>query len=119
MKTRLSSIVLVIIFTLFSTTAQFLYKRGAQDLSIDIIAIITNYNIIAGLFLYGCAAAILLFALKNAQLSVIYPFIALSFVWVALSAYFFLDETLSLITWAGILFIVVGVSLVGYGAEHE
>ncbi len=109
---------LILLFTVFSTTGQYLYKLGAASLKFNIIAIITNYPIIVGLFFYFIAAILLLYALKSAELSIIYPFIGLGYVWVAFVAFFFFNEKLLLLNWLGIGFIVLGVSLVGYGAEH-
>ena len=109
---------LILLFTAFSTAGQYLYKLGAGSLKLEPLAIITNYPVIVGLFFYVIAAALLMYALKKAELSVIYPFIGLGYVWVAFVAFFFFSEKLPLINWLGIGFIVLGVSLVGYGAEH-
>lgn len=113
-----TSLFLILLFTVFSTAGQYLYKLGAASLKFDITAIITNYPVIVGLFFYFIAAILLMYALKGAELSIIYPFIGLGYVWVVLVAFFFFSEKLLLINWLGIGFIVLGVSLVGYGAEH-
>lgn len=108
----------MVLFTVFSTAGQYLYKLGAGSLRLEPLALITNYPVLIGLFFYLIAAILLMCALKRAELSVVYPFIGLSYIWVALVAFFFFSERLPLISWAGVGFIVLGVSLVGYGAEH-
>src|SRR3989344_1695628 len=115
MKTSPAAILLIVIFTVFSVAAQYFYKTGAAALELNVQAIITNYNIFLGLFFYALGAVLVLFALKKAELSVAYPFFALSYVWVALVALFVLNEVLLLINWLGIFFIAAGISLVGYG----
>lgn len=111
-------LLLMVLFTVFSTAGQYLYKLGAGSLKLEPLALVTNYSVIAGLSFYFIAAVLLMYALKHAELSVVYPFIGMGYVWVALLAFFFFSEQLMLVNWLGIGLIVAGVSLVGYGAEH-
>lgn len=112
------AIFLMLLFTVFSTAGQYFYKLGAGSLSLEPLALVTNYAVILGLFFYFVAAVLLTYALKKAELSVVYPFIGMGYVWVALLAFFFFSEQLMLVNWLGIGLIVAGVSFVGYGAEH-
>ncbi|MBI2143994.1 hypothetical protein HYU17_02480 [Candidatus Woesearchaeota archaeon] len=113
-----AALLLILLFTVFSTAGQYLYKLGAGSLSFELGALIMNYPVIIGLFFYAVAAVLLMYALKKAELSVVYPFIGLSYVWVALLAFFFFSERLLAVNWLGIGFIAAGVSLVGYGSGH-
>ncbi len=115
---KLIAILLMFLFTVFSAAGQYLYKLGAGSLKLEPLALVTNYPVIAGLSFYFIAAVLLMYALKHAELSVVYPFIGMGYVWVAFLAFFFFSEQLMLINWLGIGLIVAGVSLVGYGAEH-
>lgn len=64
-----------------------------------------------GLFLYGFSAICWLWVLSRAYLSYAYPILALSFpIVVALSALIF-GEVISALRWAGVILIVLGVSL--------
>lgn len=64
-----------------------------------------------GFFFYGLSSLCWLWVLARVPLSLAYPFLALTFpIVVALSAYFF-GESISLLHWAGVGVIVVGVSL--------
>ena len=118
MRTKPFAIALMLLFTAFSTAGQYLLKLGAESFNLSITSLLTNYHVMLGLLFYGAAAALMLTAMKHAELSVIYPFVALSYVWVALGAFLFLKENLLITNWLGIALIVSGVGLVGYGAEH-
>ena len=117
MKTRPIAFFLIVFFTLFSTSGQYLYKLGAQQATLQ--NIFSFAPIAAGLAFYFVAAVLMMLALKKAQLSVVYPFIAMSYIWVAILAAIFFNEAMKISGWLGIISVVAGVSLVGYGAEHE
>ena len=72
---------------------------------------------IFGYILYALGAVIMIIALKYGDLSVIYPFLALSFVWVFLISIIFLGETILFVNWAGLFLIILGVSFIGRGAN--
>jgi drug/metabolite transporter (DMT)-like permease len=109
-------IIFVVVFcTLITSSAQFLLKRGLDQFSLSIPAVITNYNIILGFVAYGVGALLFMYALKHLDLSVAYPIMSLSFVWVSLISVWFLSETLILLQWMGVLSILAGVSLIGAG----
>jgi uncharacterized membrane protein len=48
------------------------------------------------------------------DLSVLYPLIALSYVWVSFLSYFVLKEPVSIVNFIGYAVIIVGVSLAAY-----
>ena len=85
MHTSPWAIVLVFISTLVNASAQFAYKFGSNQ-SLHLANLLTNYYIWLGLFLYGVSALMLVIALKYGELSVLYPVIATSFIWVNIIA---------------------------------
>jgi uncharacterized membrane protein len=114
-KTSIKSIMLVIICTILTSTGQILFKYSTSNLG-SIHSIITNIPLLAGFIFYGLGAIVLILALREGELSILYPFIALSFVWVALLSIQLFGEHVSLINWLGIVGIIFGVSLIGYGS---
>jgi len=120
-KTRPSSIIKVVICTLIISMAQVLYKIGSARLSLDLTALLTNTPIWAGLFLYFMGALLLVWALKKGDLSILYPFLALSYVWVPLFSMLFLPvpERMNTLKWAGVFVIIAGVSFIGIGSSVE
>jgi drug/metabolite transporter (DMT)-like permease len=68
-----------------------------------------------GYALYGMSAVLLVLALRRSQLSLLYPVIALTFVWVAILSVIVFHETLTPMRIAGITTVVLGVGLLGFG----
>ncbi len=119
-ETKLWALGLVAACTLLTATGQLLFKLGLNKLVVvSFFEIITNFQLILGLIFYGFGAILLVIALKYGELSVLYPVVALSFVWVAILSYIFLFETIGLSKIIGILAIIIGVSLIGRGSTHN
>lgn len=116
-KTPFFAIVLVIICTFMTSSGQYFIKLGTNAFSNTLISIL-NFNLVWGFVLYGLGAIILIIALKYGELSVLYPFISLSFIWVFLLSIFLLNEQISVLNWIGLGTIVVGVSLIGVGGNN-
>jgi multidrug transporter EmrE-like cation transporter len=117
-KTKRWAALLVLVCTAFTSAAQVFYKAGVnRDLSLDFVALVTNYPIILGLIFYGVGAALLLIALKHGELSVLYPIVALSYIWVSLLASYFFAEPMNTYKWLGVFAIIAGVSLIGRGSD--
>ena len=118
MKTKPWAIGLVVFSTLITATAQMFYKIAANNITLSLASITSNLHLFVGMFLYGIAAIILILALKYGELSVLYPIISLSFVWVNILSMKFLAESLSALKWTGIVFIIIGVSFIGFGSKQ-
>lgn len=116
-KTALWAMALVFFFTFLTSTAQLFYKLGADKLKFDIFALITNYPLIIGAMLYVISAILLMVALRGGELSVLYPIVSLSYVWVSLLSIFFLHEQMNPWKWAGVCVIIIGVSYIGLGSD--
>lgn len=120
MKTKLWVILLTLLCTLITSTAQILWKFGAKKISLDFYLLITNYPLIIGFILYFLGSILLMMAFKGGDLSFLYPLFALSYIWISiLSPKFFPTDSMSLVKWFGIFFIIMGVSLVGIGGNKH
>ncbi len=119
MKTRLSAIILVIFCTIFTATGQILWKLGVKNLELSFLGLITNYPLILGFVSYGVGTVLLVVALKYGELSVLYPFIALSFIWVGFMSVAFLGEVMTFFKWMAILLIIGGVSLISFKSDKH
>ena len=119
MATKTWAVLLVAFTTIITTSAQIFYKFGANVLEFNILSIVTNYNLIAGLALYAVGAALLIIALKGGELSVLYPIIATSYIWVTIASSYFFNESTNTMKWAGIIAIIIGVSMIGYGSKTQ
>lgn len=115
MATKAWSIILMSLTTLLISFAQVLYKMGANNLtSFNIYSIITNYALIAGILVYGIAAVLMVIAFKGGEVSVLYPIIAFSYIWVSLMSITFFREPMNLFKWFGVCLIVLGVCVINY-----
>ncbi len=81
----------------------------------DVMALVTNLPLIAGYALYGVNTLLLVLALREGELSTLYPIIALTYVWVAVLSYTLLGESPGLLKDIGIALIVAGVAVLGRG----
>lgn len=116
MKTKTWAIALMFFCTFVTASAQISWKLGVNKLQPGSIL---NLGILVGFVLYGIGAVILLICLKHGELSVIYPLIALSFIWVnLLSPRFFPTDSMNILKWVGIAFIIGGVTFVGLGSKQ-
>ncbi|GEM_PF-128900 len=119
LKTKISAILLVLLCTVFTSIGQVLFKTGSKNLALNLHLLITNYPLILGLLSYAIGAFILIVALKKGELSVLYPFISMSFVWVSFLSVKYLSEHMSAFKWAGIFVIFLGISCIGFGSKSR
>ena len=92
-------------------------KLGMEHFTLNLLAIVTNVPLILGYSLYGVNTLLLVVALRDAELSMLYPIIALTYVWVTLLSYTLLHETPNGYKNLGIATIVVGVAVLGRGGR--
>jgi multidrug transporter EmrE-like cation transporter len=80
----------------------------------------TNLPLFSGLSCYGISTGLLVLALRYGELSVLYPIIALTYVWVSILSVVLLGETMNAFKIAGLSLIVVGVAVLGWrGAKAK
>jgi drug/metabolite transporter (DMT)-like permease len=121
MRTEPKAFALMILCTFLTSIAQILYKFGANRLidGFSIITLITNLPLISGLALYVIAGMILITALKGGDVTVLYPVVATSYVWVSLLSMFFFNEQMGLYRWIGIFVIIAGIISIAMGSKKD
>lgn len=77
-----------------------------------VTAIAMNPFIVSGLALYGLGAAVWIVVLSRVDLSLAYPMLGLSYVFVLIFSWLLLGEHVSPLRWMGTLLIITGVVLV-------
>jgi drug/metabolite transporter (DMT)-like permease len=113
MKTKKWAIALVILCTLFTSSAQFFFKKGADALpSITIFAI-------AGLACYAIGALFLMASFKGGEVTVLYPIFSTSFIWVVIISKYALEESVGFYKWLGIAFIIAGIIFISTSKKSE
>ncbi len=105
---------LVFICTILGAAAQILMKNGVNHMThFSLLQAIRNVPLLAGYCLYGINTLLLMLALRDGELSMLYPIIALTYVWVTMLSTYFFNEQVTLPKIAGIMVIVGGVTVLG------
>lgn len=110
----------VVFCTLIGAAAQILIKTGANHLRRPgflgaITAMFTNPPVFFGYCLLGVFTALLIYALRDGELSMLYPVIALTYVWVSILSVVIFHESMNALKMVGVLVIVIGVAVLGRG----
>ena len=111
-ETHCLAVMLALICAVLAAVGQLLFKLGAVYVTGEIASWLANWRVMSGMLLYGLSAVLFVLALKHGKLTVLYPLIATSYIWVALLSNRFLGEPVSLGRWIGIGLIISGISVV-------
>lgn len=114
--TSLFAILLVLVATIIGAFGALFLKYGAEKLTRSDNWTFINKRLVLGVFFYGLSSIFFLIALKNGELSVLYPITSLSYVWISLLSIRMLGEKMNFLKWLGIAAILAGVSLIGFGS---
>lgn len=111
--------------TVFAATAQVLLKFGATHAMPQLnpgdtstwmpflVALAGNYQLLLGYGAHSINALLLILALRDGELSMLYPIIALTYVWVNLLSIYFFHDQMNGWKAAGIALVIGGVALMG------
>lgn len=117
------SLGLVFCCTLLGAAAQVLMKSGAGHVSHPglagvLVGMFTDPWLFSGYALYGVSTLLLILALRDGQLSLLYPVIALTYVWVTLASLVFFREAINPYKLTGIAIIIMGVAVLGRSSQQ-
>jgi multidrug transporter EmrE-like cation transporter len=109
---------LVFSCTVLGAAAQMLMKIGLGHLGQPgIMGYLTSLPLLAGYCLYGLNTVLMVFALRDGELSILYPIIALTYVWVTVLSAVFFHESLNVFKLLGVATVVAGVAVLGRGSR--
>ena len=123
------SVYLVLGCTIFAAAAQVLMKFGANHkmpaMSLAdgstwmpfLVALLGNVPLLSGYCMSAGTAFLFILGLRDGELSMLYPIIALTYVWVTLLSYGLLHERPNWLKNVGITTIMVGVAVLGRGGR--
>lgn len=123
-RQRRNALLAVACATLIQVAGQLLIKQGAARLGASptllesAIGMITIPQLFLGYALYGVFTVVMVFALKHGELSMLYPIMALSYVWVTVVSVLWLNEPVNVAEIAGVAVIVLGVAVLGRGSTQ-
>jgi multidrug transporter EmrE-like cation transporter len=105
---------LVFCCTLLGAAAQVVMKFGANQLAHPgLVGMLTNIPLMAGYVLYAAVTVLLVLALRDGELSLLYPIIALTYVWVTALSFVIFHDKVSMFKLIGVVAIVAGVAVIG------
>jgi multidrug transporter EmrE-like cation transporter len=117
---RKQSTGLVLLCTIFGAAGQMLIKTGANRLtSASALDMLRNPHVFFGYGLYGFSTILLILALRDGELSILYPVISLTYVWVTLLSLVILHETVNPLKITGLALIILGVALLGKNGNKK
>ena len=116
MAAELWAIGLVILATLIGAFGPILLKKASARKLSKISSLIKNYYLFGGVSLYAIGTMMFIPALKGGDLSILYPFVSVTYVWVSLLSVKFLGEKMNKYKWLGIALIISGVTFIGIGS---
>lgn len=115
---------MLVISVVFAVAGQFTLKSamnevgriGATEIAAagdTIVRALKEPRLWLGLTLFGVSALFWLVVLSRVDLSVAYPFVGLSYIIVVLFSRLFLNEHVTALRWLGVVFVAVGITIVG------
>jgi len=107
---------LTVLATLIGSVGALLFKYVSEHVHRNFLALFKKPSLYVGVFFYGIASLIFVFALRFGDLSTLYPIAGLSYVWISLLSIKFLKEKMNDVKWFGIILILIGVALISLGA---
>src|SRR3989344_369118 len=107
MRDQTKAVAVMLLCTVFTSLGQLLWKVGVER--IDLSSLLTFFNLpfLLGFVLYLVSAGLMFYAFSKGELSVLYPIVATSYVWVSLlSPFLFADDSMNWFKWAGVIVIL-------------
>jgi multidrug transporter EmrE-like cation transporter len=80
----------------------------------ELFSLVSNYSVIFGFLFYGISTLLYLRVLANLDLSLAYPTVGLSYVFIVILSQLLFKEQVSITRWLAIIIICTGVALVGF-----
>jgi drug/metabolite transporter (DMT)-like permease len=121
-------LLILLIGLAFESTGVVLLKKGMNQVGdmktmcvSEVVRVVkagvTNPQVLFGVFFEALFFVCLLILMSKSDISFLWPLTGLSFVFATLAAMVFLDERVSSVRWAGVVFIMLGAALISY-SEH-
>jgi len=114
------AVIITVFCTLFTSLGQLLWKDGISKVDLQQPVTLFNITFILGFVVYLVGGLMMLLAFKKGDLSLVYPIIATGYVWVSLlSPLLFPTDSMNPLKWAGIILILISVSILGWGSSKH
>jgi multidrug transporter EmrE-like cation transporter len=108
-KTPISSILLVLTASFIGSFGAVFLKSGAGRLRLHWHALVFNWRLIAGAVAYIISSIFFVAGLRNGELTILYPMVALGYIWTLIWSRLFFGEPLTRYKFLGIALIIAGI----------
>ncbi|MBN2420924.1 EamA family transporter [Candidatus Woesearchaeota archaeon] len=116
-KTSLNAVIFMLFSAIFASVGQILFKFAANEVN-STATLIFNPFLYFGLLGYGLGLLFMIKAIRRGELTVVYPVLATSFIWVSIaSPIFFAADSMNIQKWFGVAIIIIGITFVGKGRQ--
>jgi multidrug transporter EmrE-like cation transporter len=115
-KTPISSILLVLLASLIGSFGAVFLKLGAAHMKRGFRHIL-NWQLGFGILLFLGSSVPFVMGLKHGELSVLYPMVALGYVWALFWSKLFFDEAITKPKIAALVMILAGIVCIGAGGR--
>ncbi len=120
MSTPASSILLVLLASFIGSFGAVFLKSGSGHLkSSSILTLILNWRLGIGIAFFVLSSVFFVIAIKNGELSVLYPMVSLSYVWTMLWSRLFFGEPFTKGKFLGLAMILTGICFLGFGTSRN
>jgi multidrug transporter EmrE-like cation transporter len=115
---------MVLVCTVIGAAAQVLIKMGTAALGEHptmmetVVGILTTHLLFEGYALYGLSTVLLVLALRQGELSLLYPVFTLTYVWVTVLSVIIFHDSMNGFKLAGISTIIAGVGVLGRASRQ-
>ena len=109
---NIADILVMISSTVVGAFGAFFFKRGADRLEFSIVALIKNYSIYLGALLYLVSNILFILPLRSNNLSIVYGFSGLYYVWTMLIGRYILGERITTRKIVGVALVVIGIVVI-------
>ena len=117
MKTPLSSILLVLVASFIGSIGAVFLKSGAERLHFNLKSLVTNWRLAAGVSLFLLSSVFFLMGIKHGELTVLYPMVALGYIWTMVWSRMFFNEPFTRYKFVGIGMIMLGILFLQFGNQ--
>ena len=115
MTTELWAIGLVLAASFAGSFGPIFLKKASGRMKLSFRSLLDS-QLLIGFVFYAVGTVLFIPALKGGELSVLYPLVSTTYVWVSLWSMWFLGEKMTSLKWVGVFLIIAGVSLIGLGS---
>lgn len=115
MKTPVESMWLVLLAGFIGSFGAVLLKAGSAKLHLGLRYLFLNYRLAGGVVLFVTSSYFFVLGVRRGELSVLYPLVALGYLWTLLWSRLFFKEPVTRNKVVGIALILIGIGFIGFG----